>query len=152
MNKDLSQETDRNLNDADSRRDLADEFGYVVEAIHSFSGHINSMPAYPEVLQLSHDTQQLTFLKLSQVLQRVQAHQCTETYCLRRKRGASHNQPPSCRLYFPLPLSDQLEFTQDFNPSHWIFAPKRNDPSLNNSKGLCFWHGVLMLMLLPAQI
>src|SRR2546429_7122447 len=57
-----------------------------------------------------------------------QHSRCTESYCLRKKKGASIK---SCRFRFPQPVQDAANLTTDLNSTYLTFAPQRNDPLLN---------------------
>lgn len=76
----------------------------------------------------------LTFEFLSEVVNRVQRHRCTEAYCLRRRRlpNGELSEVPTCRFYFPRELHDEAYVTHRLNPQYLIFDGARNDTTLNN--------------------
>ena len=75
-----------------------------------------------------------SFQLLSDIVNRVQNHRCTEAYCLRRRRlnNGQLSEERFCRFYFPRFLHDEAIVTQRFNPQHQIYDGERNDPNLNN--------------------
>jgi ATP-dependent DNA helicase PIF1 len=75
-----------------------------------------------------------TFQLLSDIVNRVQRHKCSEAYCLRRRRhdGGGWSEEKYCRFYFPRPSHDEAIVTHDFNPQYLIFDGSRNDTTLNN--------------------
>lgn len=78
--------------------------------------------------------QRPTFQLLSDIVNRVQRHKCSEAYYLRHFRlpDGKLTDNKVCRLYFPRPLHDEADITRELNPSHHIFDGARNDPRLNN--------------------
>src|SRR5205814_9526425 len=53
---------------------------------------------------------------------------CTESYCLRKKKGTSIK---SCQFRFLQLVQDTTSLTTDLNPTYLMFVPQRNDPLLN---------------------
>lgn len=78
--------------------------------------------------------QDLSYQELSDIINRVQRHKCTEVYCLRRRRMPSGRLTDNkvCRFYFPRQLHEMAIVTNDLNPVHLIFDGARNDTRLNN--------------------
>ena len=74
-----------------------------------------------------------TFDTLSRVVNRVQRHTCSETYCLRRKKLQNNtlSAEPVCRFYYPRPYHELPHVTRTLNPSYWMFDGARNDLQLN---------------------
>ncbi|KPM39851.1 hypothetical protein AK830_g6688 [Neonectria ditissima] len=75
-----------------------------------------------------------TFGTVSEVINRVQRHRCTEAYCLRRRRlpDGTLSETAVCRFNFPRELHDEAYVTTRLNPQYLIFNSARNDTSLNN--------------------
>jgi hypothetical protein len=75
-----------------------------------------------------------TFAALARVINRVQRHKCTTTYCQRRKWLANRtlSAEKSCRFYFPRELHHQAMVTERLNSTFWVFDGGRNDPFVNN--------------------
>lgn len=66
---------------------------------------------------------------LAACLNRFQRHTtCTESYCLRKKKGENVK---TCRFRFPRQAQEAASLTDDLNPAYPSFAPRRNDPLLN---------------------
>jgi hypothetical protein len=60
-------------------------------------------------------------------LNRLQLHStCRPSYCLRTKKGVT-----SCRFFYPRPLAQQPTVTKGINHRDYMFAPARNQASLN---------------------
>ena len=80
---------------------------------------------------LSYEDQLNTSELLTACLNRFQRHRnCTESYCLRLKKGCIGAK--ECRFYFPRSLRDEAAVSKDQNPHHWTFCPQRNDKLLNS--------------------
>ena len=52
---------------------------------------------------------------------------CRLSYCLRTKKGAE----PSCRFFYPRPLTERPVVTKEINHRDYMFAPARNQAILN---------------------
>jgi ATP-dependent DNA helicase PIF1 len=62
-------------------------------------------------------------------LNRLQLHSaCRPSYCLRTRKGDTQ---PSCRFFYPRPLTLQAVVTKDINHKDYMFAPARNQSTLN---------------------
>ena len=86
------------------------------------------LPPNPEVLCQPFDPNGQTFLKLAQIITKVQNHVCDSVYCQRKNRRTNET---SCRFYFPRNYRNSAEFTTQMNPNVWTFAAQRNDQNLN---------------------
>ncbi|KAF5578398.1 ATP-dependent DNA helicase PIF1 [Fusarium pseudoanthophilum] len=75
-----------------------------------------------------------TFGDLAAVVNRVQRHQCTGTYCQRRKRmqNGTLSEETYCRFYFPRALHPEPVLARNMNPNYPIYDGPRNDTQLNN--------------------
>jgi hypothetical protein len=63
------------------------------------------------------------------LLNRLQQHTCSPTYCLRTKKGSTTTQ---CRFFYPRPLATEPAVTKEINNNRgYMFAPVRNQPLLN---------------------
>jgi hypothetical protein len=63
------------------------------------------------------------------LLNRLQQHTCSPTYCLRTKKGCTAAQ---CRFFYPRPLATEPAVTKEINNNKgYMFAPARNQPTLN---------------------
>ncbi|KAF6521687.1 hypothetical protein HZS61_015945 [Fusarium oxysporum f. sp. conglutinans] len=71
----------------------------------------------------------LTFQWLSQVLNRCQRHHCSETYCLRKKKGSEEI---SCRFFFPRDTRDTADVVRRQGQSYFSFEAARNDSLMNH--------------------
>jgi hypothetical protein len=62
-------------------------------------------------------------------LNRLQLHSaCRPSYCLRTRKGDTQ---PSCRFFYPRPLASRAAVTKDINHKDYMFAPARNQSTLN---------------------
>ena len=62
-------------------------------------------------------------------LNRLQLHSaCRPSYCLRTKKG---DPTPCCRFFYPRPLADRPTVTKEINHRDYMFAPARNQGTLN---------------------
>ena len=86
------------------------------------------------------DLQTNTQDHLSSILNRVQVHKCSDSYCLRKVK-ATHSENPEdpggdsvkkCRFHFPRPLRDEAVVDKSVNPKHFMFSAARNHDRLNN--------------------
>ncbi|KAK0703272.1 hypothetical protein B0T26DRAFT_792370, partial [Lasiosphaeria miniovina] len=68
-----------------------------------------------------------SFAALSSVLNRVQRHNCTEAYCLRRRRlpGGIFSRNKLCRFYFERTLYELAILTREMNPNYDMFDGTR---------------------------
>ena len=97
--------------------------------ITAYNPDANRRPDSTHPSSLPYEQQQNSKDFLNACLNRFQRHsRCTESYCLRKKKGASIK---SCRFRFPRPVQDAASLTTDLNPTYLTFAPQRNDPLLN---------------------
>ncbi|KJZ74108.1 hypothetical protein HIM_06354 [Hirsutella minnesotensis 3608] len=71
----------------------------------------------------------LTFQWLSQILNRCQRHHCSETYCLRKKKGSDEI---SCRFFFPRDTRDTADVVRRQGQSYFSFEAARNDSLMNH--------------------
>lgn len=62
---------------------------------------------------------------LSGILNRVQRHQCSEAYCLRKDKDTGN---VYCRFHFPWPLRDEPDLAKPAFSKFYRLHPCRNDP------------------------
>jgi hypothetical protein len=74
------------------------------------------------------DGQENRVSHLSGILNRVQRHQCSEAYCLRKGKDTSN---VYCRFHFPWPLRDEPDLAKPAFSKFYRLHPCRNDPNLN---------------------
>ena len=76
-----------------------------------------------------------TFLTIAEIINRVQRHKCSDTYCMRR-RGISPfgalSSDKSRRFYYPRPTHTAPIVTNTLNKQYWTVDGACNDPILNN--------------------
>ncbi|XP_044714714.1 PIF1-like helicase domain-containing protein [Hirsutella rhossiliensis] len=78
---------------------------------------------------------EMTFLRLSQIVNRCQRHRCNTTYCLRvRKEAAANvaNPERECRFDFPRALRELAAVIRKEGRSYYIFEAARNDSLMNH--------------------
>ncbi|KAJ3459135.1 hypothetical protein MRS44_015208 [Fusarium solani] len=75
-----------------------------------------------------------TFKDLGAVVNRVQRHMCTATYCQRRKRlnNGQLSAETSCRFHFPRETHTHPILSRNLNPNYPVYDGARNDTQLNN--------------------
>ena len=113
--------------DARSRQAWADYWGVHVTAINPGAVPISERTP----MSLPPEQQENTLHHLSALLNRVQCHNCTTTYCLTIKKGATPDCEPTCRFYAPWEPRETPTVSKDLNPKHFMFSPVRNDDRLN---------------------
>ncbi|KAH0826840.1 hypothetical protein AYO21_07253 [Fonsecaea monophora] len=80
-------------------------------------------------LSLAHEDQQNELEHLSAVVNRVQRHQCSEAYCLRKEKATG---TIKCRFNYPQPERETPGLEIPVGSTFYRFQPARNDGRLNN--------------------
>src|SRR5436309_372153 len=97
--------------------------------ITAYNPDANYRPDSTHPSSLPYEQQQNSKDFLNACLNWFQRHsRCTESYCLRKKKGTSIK---SCQFRFLQLVQDAASLTTDLNPTYLTFAPQRNDPLLN---------------------
>ena len=109
------------------RRLFADFWGLHITALNPQPGlqvgHEERSP-----LSLASDVQENQLGILSSVINRVQRHACSDTYCMRKKKGSEEI---ACRFHFPHEPRTEPTVARINNGQWHTFLPARNDDRLN---------------------
>ena len=82
-------------------------------------------------MSLPPENDQNTLCQLDMLVNPLQPHICTLSYCLCIKKGAPRNSEPECRFWAPWNLQEPT-VDKNKNSIHRIFSPVRNDNRLNS--------------------
>lgn len=84
-------------------------------------------------MSLSPDEDTNTLRQMDLLVDALQKHICTESYCLRIKKGAAADSEKFCRFACnPWPLQEEATLSKDRNPAYWMFIPARNHGRINS--------------------
>jgi ATP-dependent DNA helicase PIF1 len=118
------------VDDLESRRAFAQFWGVYVSGILP----VNVDRALEErtAMSLPPENDQNTLRQLDMLVNPLQRHICTPSYCLRLRKGAPPDSEPECRFWAPWVLQEEPTVDKNRNPAHWMFSPVRNDDHLNS--------------------
>jgi ATP-dependent DNA helicase PIF1 len=83
-------------------------------------------------MSLPPENDQNTLRQLDMLVNPLQRHICTLSYCLCVKKGAPRGSEPECCFWAPWNLQEEPTVDKNKNPMHWMFSPVRNDDRLNS--------------------
>ncbi|EED11568.1 hypothetical protein TSTA_008640 [Talaromyces stipitatus ATCC 10500] len=112
----------------DLRKAFANFWGIHVSALNPQPGQMVADTTERSPIQLEFADQENTVGFLSRVANRVQRHNCSQRYCLRKEKGSD---VLSCRFHFPHSIRTEPIVERAPGHQYYRFYPIRNDVMMN---------------------